>query len=594
MEGISEKDILHEIPVTELIRIDATIAPVERLKSLTKTLNENNPDYTNKNWLTTRSQVRKNITAAKVKLQQMLDLGSEELNLYTEKLKEVYSRAAREIWKETAYTCVIRKRLQDANAVAEDEKNRRTAYMKQENVLVDVQRFLEVTKNRIPILYKDFDLKETEKEKDARTRDRMEEELVTMRAKVDELNRTLGAVAAQSTPLRQNPTPNRTEEHGGTRRKQKQRVAESDSDSEGERRANRNPQPAESSMSMATLVQALAGENASMAAREKLPVFDGTVANWDSFWQQFTALVDNNPTIPTIIKFNRLSLSLKGPPLRALQKFRFEESSYELVKKALVARFGKPRKVVIEMARQVNNHPQVNEQDLGQLQGFVDLAGQMFYLMRDYEPQSVKYSMTSTMMIEDKLSQRCLLEWDTWCDRYEDRSGEPVPEKKRFELLIEFLGKYVERFRDTLTTNPSIVKQQKSRTETNKSGESRENGGGKPKTSLENFLTVPEAAEQARKREEPTKYKPKCIFCEAEHSSARCKEKPTPEKACAIARKAGVCMNCLRDNHKTKECRSEKCGVEKCTFPHHKSLHIKNYKRKPKEAKPEERVDKPQ
>ena len=66
-------------------------------------------------------------------------------------------------------------------------------------------------------------------------------------------------------------------------------------------------------------------------------------------------------------------------------------------------------------------------------------------------------------------------------------------------------------------------------------------------------------------------YKPRCVYCNAEHYSASFTDVSQARDRKEILRKAGHCFVCLKTNHKSRECNSSK-NCRHCSGKHHQSI----------------------
>ncbi|CAB4045995.1 Hypothetical predicted protein, partial [Paramuricea clavata] len=308
IEGTTVKDILQEVPVLERIKVNPLPTPVERMKTDVKTYQEENADWTPKQWMKARQNIRSSITKLQGRMQAMLDLGTAELQSYLTKLKELYSRNTRAIWKETIFTCIIRDKMPTTKLVEDDIDARRKGYESYGQVMVEVQRFYEKIKEEIPVLYATIQLEETEQEKAAIDRDKLEEDMSDMRKQFGQLSNTLNQTLRemQSTPTTKKAASQSDSE--GEEDPLKRRTRQRTRGNVDERRSRRSPSETGSSLDeplanargsrlesqrrrqpqttggtagtnqqldMSNLVQVLSGEHATLAVKEKLPVFDG-------------------------------------------------------------------------------------------------------------------------------------------------------------------------------------------------------------------------------------------------------------------------------------------------------------------------------
>ena len=63
----------------------------------------------------------------------------------------------------------------------------------------------------------------------------------------------------------------------------------------------------------------------------------------------------------------------------------------------------------------------------------------------------------------------------------------------------------------------------------------------------------------------------RCVYCKGAHYSASCAKFRTPQERRTILMQTGRCFNCLKNNHKSRECESTKT-CRYCNGKHHQSI----------------------
>jgi hypothetical protein len=77
-----------------------------------------------------------------------------------------------------------------------------------------------------------------------------------------------------------------------------------------------------------------------------LPKLTGTIIEWQGFWDQFQALVDDNNNIPQISKFSYLQSLLEGEAKNVMRGLAVTEDNYDVACKLLVERYGRKEQIV--------------------------------------------------------------------------------------------------------------------------------------------------------------------------------------------------------------------------------------------------------
>ena len=85
--------------------------------------------------------------------------------------------------------------------------------------------------------------------------------------------------------------------------------------------------------------------------RVKLPKlslrrFSGKPAEWQSFWDSYTAAVHSNENLSKVDKFNYLKSFLEGPAATAIAGFALTDENYEAAVQLLENRFANPQMII--------------------------------------------------------------------------------------------------------------------------------------------------------------------------------------------------------------------------------------------------------
>ena len=337
------------------------------------------------------------------------------------------------------------------------------------------------------------------------------------------------------------------------------------------------------------------------AKHEDLPTFSGDYSHFDHFWDIFMGIVDADKKMPTIWKLKKLVGALEGEAAAAVRSFSFKASNYGLVKNRLVERFGRPKLIFTDMFRKIQHHPQVSEKDVVQFRNFTDMVMELVHHLKVYRKDIIIDPDAYAMVIESKLPQETLLAWEKDQEDFRRIYSKPIPDEALLDYLIDFLHQRVEKVKVAIHANPAISKK----------GETKEvkpppSNGTKPpprpktvprrtvrttvkktsritkalqrpqKKTLENFTTVAEVAAQSKfKRKAQGSDPATCCFCKGKHAPRFCQvKKPAPDTAAKLVMDAGLCLCCLKEGHRSRDCGNPKaCGREGCEKRHHPFLH---------------------
>lgn len=105
-----------------------------------------------------------------------------------------------------------------------------------------------------------------------------------------------------------------------------------------------------------------------------LAKFNGNYSDYQSWLDQFNALIGDQPDIPNINKLQYLRQSLEGPAATAVESFAAEASSYQPVLDHLAMEFGKKRMIIESIFKKIHDRPAPTNQNLREFGHFITTA----------------------------------------------------------------------------------------------------------------------------------------------------------------------------------------------------------------------------
>ena len=91
-----------------------------------------------------------------------------------------------------------------------------------------------------------------------------------------------------------------------------------------------------------------------------LPKFFGDVLQWQSLWDQFTAVIDSSD-IPDISKFSYLSSLLEGEGKQSIQGLSITSQHYQSARQILTDQFGRKERIIFTHIQTLLNMPVMNK-----------------------------------------------------------------------------------------------------------------------------------------------------------------------------------------------------------------------------------------
>ena len=103
-----------------------------------------------------------------------------------------------------------------------------------------------------------------------------------------------------------------------------------------------------------------------------LPTFDGSYAEWTSFRDTFSALVDDNANLSDVHKFHYLKSCLKGKAVKVIESLKVTADNYASAWTILQNRFDNKRLIVQDHVYGILNFPNINKASHTELRKLLD------------------------------------------------------------------------------------------------------------------------------------------------------------------------------------------------------------------------------
>ena len=275
--------------------------------------------------------------------------------------------------------------------------------------------------------------------------------------------------------------------------------------------------------------------------RIDLPKFSGDVLKFTSFWQQFTACVDDCD-YPTIAKFNYLTSCLKGDASTVIEGLPITTENYETAKQMLKKRFGRKELIVFAHVQELLalSVPE-------QLSKFRDNLNVHVRSLATQGIAADNFGVILTPIVVSKLPEDVRLEWSRGSEGKE----------ADLDYLLEFLDEEINR-RERCKSFGSLRPQPQS--------QSRE------KTKHNRQSTAVSLHTSDNRSPTRSKSVKKCVFCNAsDHSSTKCAKYLDVDVTVRyeMLKDAHVCFRCLSVKHLATKC-NHKCS--NCNGFHHVTI----------------------
>ena len=268
-----------------------------------------------------------------------------------------------------------------------------------------------------------------------------------------------------------------------------------------------------------------------------LPTFKGDVTRWVTFWDSYKSAIHNNSQLTKIDKFNYLHSLLDGQAAHAIKGLTLTEANYDSAVELLQQRFGKPQQIITAHMDELIKIPNCTCERPHSLRSVYDQITVHTRGLSAMGINSDRYGSLLIPMIMSKLPSEIRLRV----------ARESTDELWKIDELMDVVKKEVEareasegsKFNSPPTTN------------------------ARTPTSGRNVPTASALVAQSHNIQ--------CVYCNGQHYSASCDKVRQVKKRKDVLIKAGRCFNCLKLNHKIRECQSTKT-CRNCHRKHHQSI----------------------
>lgn len=260
-----------------------------------------------------------------------------------------------------------------------------------------------------------------------------------------------------------------------------------------------------------------------------LPIFLGSFDAWLGFRDSFNSMVHNNSRLPDIFKFHYLKSCVKDEAAEVIASLETSNENYSVAWNLLTKRYDN-QKFIVE------NHIEA-------------------------------FDLMIIHLIKKKLNFNR--------ERWEEFSG--ISDFKSLENMFTFLERraLIEGTRNML--NPPNL--------------------NRPNNTKGIFITsgpnsqrpfVASISDTSTKNSQSSQKSRVCPICNSEHAIYACNNflKLSPHDRQAQAKRASLCLNCLRSGHRVDECRLTSC--RKCKGRHNTLLHFNSKSKESKQQVPSE------
>ncbi|XP_058840607.1 uncharacterized protein LOC131696092, partial [Topomyia yanbarensis] len=275
----------------------------------------------------------------------------------------------------------------------------------------------------------------------------------------------------------------------------------------------------------------------------KIPDFSGDYDEWMNFHDLFSTLIHTNGQLSAVQKFQYLKTVLKGDALRLVQSLAVSAANYAIAWDLIKKRFDNKNFLIKQHFSALLSTPSIRKESSSALSTLADEFDKHVSVLNKLEDPKEHWNSFLIELLSSKLDPSTQKEWE---NSLEDEVR-PV-----YANLVTFIQKR-SRILQSITLSQPLSSAHKLESK-------QESKPSRTRTSLYHSAYSDNT--------------PKCILCKQSHILSQCDEfkKLVPQKRFELAKRQGVCLNCLRSSHLMKNCSAGSCRT--CNKRHHTLLHL--------------------
>ncbi|XP_054083224.1 uncharacterized protein LOC128920268 isoform X1 [Zeugodacus cucurbitae] len=289
-------------------------------------------------------------------------------------------------------------------------------------------------------------------------------------------------------------------------------------------------------------------------------VFTGCYEQWPSFRDMFTALYINHPRLAEAQKLFQLRYKTQGEAGIIVKQFDVNGDNFKLAWDALVQRYENKRVMIENPIKTILHYPKIKQESSQEYQKFYSTVTNCLSVLKTQNSPVEYWDHMIVTICTEKLPQAAVLRWEQSLD---DRRVMPT-----WEQMKKFLAAQYEIAERMGSQNMNISSHQNESSKTSFKPQASNNMQyNRPVNKSHTFVSNQNNQRQLL-----------CDLCKEGHKLRSCeifKKLPVSDRN-NVVRQHRLCINCLSNNHMTKDCES-KFNCVYCQRRHHSLLHITNF-----------------
>jgi hypothetical protein len=272
-----------------------------------------------------------------------------------------------------------------------------------------------------------------------------------------------------------------------------------------------------------------------------LPQFDGTVENWESFYDTFSSTVDRNEGLTPVQKLHYLRSSLTGIAAQSIQSLDTTEANYAIALATLKEKFDYPRQRSMRDWHAIADYPRLSKETPTAIGACTENIRQHLRVLDNSGESLSDIALISVILA--KLSTDTVHQWEL-----------TLPDNKMLSPshLLAFLDKRASCGKMSPKPTPAVKTPER-----------------KPIEQRYHTRQTASRGHACAMTHSPVI----CPICYGSHDIWRCEifQAKSVKERTDLAKRASLCTNCLGEGHLRSQCSARSCRV--CNQRHQTLLH---------------------
>ena len=304
----------------------------------------------------------------------------------------------------------------------------------------------------------------------------------------------------------------------------------------------------------------------------KIPVFDGNLANWSSFWDIYDSLIHSRTDLADVVKFATLRNYLSDRAFKSIEGLAVTNANYSVAIQTIKDCFHKSDKLLSKLLRDFDDLP-VPRHTHDELLDFKLTYEKLLAQINHLEQQDITARFFREVLIKKLPAET----FKILVNKYHTYQFTVKQISEGLANIVELMEMCKEqpksdRRNETFVNNVVAVDKKSDKVPKHSYSLSKQNASNNSAFTGTKLKTLPMHSAAQNVNAAANKL---CLFCNQSHSSKFCNQYPSFESRRERVRNLNLCFCCLKKGHRVNDC-NQKFECRNCNGNnHHTFLCIK-------------------